>query len=490
MRTSHRMSPAKGLVTLAITALALGGFTACGGNNATDSTVASPAVTNGENTEPAVENEGNEGDTGGGDATGGHVYFLNFKPEVANVWQEIAAEYTAETGVPVQVDTAASGTYEQQLRNLMGQANPPTIFQINGPVGYQAWKDYTADLSNTWLYQHLTEKDIAIKDGDGVYGIPYAIEAYGIIYNNAIMQKYFDLPDQTSGIHSVDEIKDFDTLKAVAEDMQAHADELGIKGAFAATSLQPGEDWRWQTHLANVPFYYEFKEDGVNIGDGVPAEVTFSHNANFQNLFDLYTNNSTMAKTGLGAVTVDQSMAEFAAGQAAMVQNGTWAWAQVAGINGNTVLPEDVGFLPLYTGTADDATQGICIGTENFLAINSHASEADQQASIDFLTWLFSSEKGKEYLINDLAFVAPFDTIEAAELPDDPLIQNMNAWSARTDVNTVPWDFTVFPSQQWKNDFGGYLLAYVQGQMPWDQVTTNVVNDWKTQAATVATGTE
>lgn len=46
---------------------------------------------------------------------GGSVYYLNFKPEVDEVWQEIAAAYTAETGVEVKVVTAASGTYEEVL---------------------------------------------------------------------------------------------------------------------------------------------------------------------------------------------------------------------------------------------------------------------------------------------------------------------------------------------------------------------------------------
>ena len=41
------------------------------------------------------------------------VYFLNFKPESADAYEEIAAAYEKETGVPIRVVTAASGTYEQ-----------------------------------------------------------------------------------------------------------------------------------------------------------------------------------------------------------------------------------------------------------------------------------------------------------------------------------------------------------------------------------------
>ena len=60
------------------------------------------------------------------------IYFLNFKPEIAEVYEEIAAAYEAETGVHVNVVTAAAGTYEQTLRSEIAKADAPTIFQING----------------------------------------------------------------------------------------------------------------------------------------------------------------------------------------------------------------------------------------------------------------------------------------------------------------------------------------------------------------------
>ncbi len=186
------------------------------------------------------------------------IYFLNFKPEIAEVYKEIAEKYEEETGVKVKVETAAAGTYEQTLKAEVEKNDAPTIFQINGPVGYQSWKDYTLDLSDTELYGHLTDKSLAVVDGEGVYGIPYVVEGYGIIYNNEIMTKYFAIADKAVSISSTEEINNYETLKAVVEDMTKHKEELGIEGVFASTSLKTGEDWRWQTHLANIPLYYEF----------------------------------------------------------------------------------------------------------------------------------------------------------------------------------------------------------------------------------------
>lgn len=424
-------------------------------------------------------------------STPGNVYFLNFKPEVADVYTQIAAAYKAATGIDVQIETAASGTYEQQLTADMAKSQPPTIFQINGPVGYANWKDYTMDLSDTQLYQHLTDKSLAVSADGGVFGVPYVVEGYGIIYNQAIMDKYFALPNKSASVTvtSTDQINNFATLSAVVADMTAHKADLGIKGVFSSTSLKPGEDWRWQTHLANVPFYYEFKDSGLDYAAGTPATVDFKYGKNMQQLFDLYLNNSTTDKAQLGSKTVDDSMAEFALGQSAMVQNGNWAWGQISGVQGNTVQASDVKFMPIYIGAPGEESQGICIGTENYFAINSQVSAADQQASLDFLDWLFSSDQGKQFVTNDLGFIAPFDWFSAADAPQDPLAQQVLAWSSKDGITSVSWSpFQFFPSQDWKNSFGADLLSYAQGKMDWSKVSSDVVSNWQTQAAAAANG--
>lgn len=418
----------------------------------------------------------------GKDEGKGSVYYLNFKPEVAEVWEEIAEAYTEETGVAVKVQTAAAGTYEQTLKSEIAKKDAPTLFQINGPIGLKSWKDYCADLSDTELYGQLLDQDMAVGDEDGVFGIPYVEEGYGIIYNNAIMEKYFALSDKAVDISSTEEIKNFDTLKAVVEDMQAKKDELGIEGVFASTSLKQGEDWRWQTHLANLPVYYEYKDDGVSDKEN----LEFKYADNFKNIFDLYLNNSCTDPKMLGSKSVEDSMAEFALGKVAMVQNGNWGWSQVAGVDGNTVKEEDVKFLPIYTGVEGEEGQGLCIGTENFFSINSQASEADQKASIEFVEWLFNSDKGKDYITNKLGFIAPFNTFNEDEQPADPLAKEVVRYMSDESLTTVSWNFTSFPSQTFKDNFGADLLAYAQGSMDWNQVKDNMVKSWAEEKAATA----
>jgi len=417
---------------------------------------------------------------GPGGAAGGEVYYLNFKPEVAELYDTIAAKYKEETGVTLKVVTAAAGTYEQTLKSEIAKADAPVLFQINGPVGYQSWKDYTADLKDTELYKHLPDKSMAVTDGDGVFGLPYVVEGYGIIYNNAIMTKYFALPNAKAA--SMEEVNNFETLKAVVEDMQARKSELGIEGVFSSTSLKPGEDWRWQTHLANVPIFYEFRDNNITIPSDATKSAKFQYAENFKNIFDLYLNNSVSEPTLLGSKSVDDSMAEFALGKSAMVQNGNWAWNQINAVEGNTVKAEDVKFLPIYTGMPGEENQSISVGTENFFSINKQASAEKQKLAADFIWWLFSSETGKAFVTKDLKFIAPFDTFSSADAPDDPLAREVNRYVTNPDLYNVSWNFVVFPSQTFKDNFGAALLQYAQGTMEWDAVVTLFVEQWAAES--------
>ncbi len=410
------------------------------------------------------------------------VRFLNFKPEIASVYEQIAKEYQNETGVKLVVETAAANTYESTLTAKMATNEAPTIFQVNGPLGYANWKDYCKNLTDSRIANIITDDDLLLATNEGVFGIPYVVEGYGIIYNDSIMRKFFALPDKETSISSVDEITSFDKLKEVVEEMTKRKDELGIDGVFASTSLKPGEDWRWQTHLLNIPVHYEFEKNHIDLETDEIANFNFEYSPNYKQLFDLYINNSVTDKKMLGSKIVGDSMAEFALGKCAMVQNGNWAYSQIAEVGGNTVKYEDVKMLPVFMGI-DDENQGLCIGTENYLCINKKADENTQKAAEDFLYWLFSSETGKRYVTEELGFITPFNTFSEDETPNDPLAREVVRWMNKEGVKTVPWDFTIFPSQVFKNNFGSYLLQYAQGSKTWEDVVSGTVSDWKSESS-------
>src|SRR5699024_859760 len=157
---------------------------------------------------------------------------------------------------------------------------------------------------------------------------------------------------------------------------------------------------------------------------GQPAEVKGTYLDQFKAIFDLYIDNSTTEKSALSGKTIEDANSEFALGKAAFYQNGTWAYND---ITGQDVADEDLTMLPIYIGVEGEENQGLATGSENYWVVNNDASEADQQATKDFLEWVITSDSGRDSLANTMGFVTPFDTF-ADYLPSNPFVQADTAY--------------------------------------------------------------
>ena len=400
--------------------------------------------------------------SGDKDDAKGSVYYLSFKPEQDEQWKALAKAYTEETGVEVTVVTAASGTYETTLQAEIEKEDAPTLFQVNGPVGLSNWKDYCYDLKDSGLYKELTSDSFALKDGDSVLGIAYVVESYGIITNKTLLAK--------AG-YSVDDIKSFADLKKVAEDITARSEELGFS-AFASTGMDSSSDWRFKTHLANLPIYFEYQADGI----GTTTAIKGTYLDNYRNIFDLYINNSTCEGKDLSAKTGDDARSEFVSGKAVFYQNGSWEYN---GLIEGGLKDDDLVMIPIYVGAGDEANQGLCTGTENYWCVNKDADEADIKATLDFLEWVVTSDKGTKAMANDLGFVIPFK--KAVESPN-LFVKQDKAYTAEGKV-PVSWNFPTMPSEAWKDKVGSALTAYAADQTDanWDAVVKAFVDGWKSE---------
>ena len=393
-------------------------------------------------------------------AAEGQVYYLNFKPEQDGQWQELAKSYTAQTGVPVTVVTAASGTYEETLTAEIAKDEAPTLFQVNGPVGLANWSDYCYDLSGSDIYNNLTSDAFALKADGEVKGIAYVIESYGIITNAELLEK--------AG-YTTDDISSFEDLKKVAEDITARKDELGF-AAFTSTGMDGSSDWRFKTHLANLPIYFEYQADGIS--DTAAIKGTYLNN--YKDIFDLYINNSTCDPKELASKTGDDAENEFAEGKAVFFQNGSWEYGN---LTGKGMTDDQLKMIPIYVGAGDEANQGLCTGTENFWCVNSEASEEDINATLTFINWCVSSEEGTSAMA-DMGFTIPF---KGAKENSNVFVKQDTAYTAAGKL-PVSWNFTTMPSEEWKNGVGSALTAYAAGGS-WDDVVTAFVDGWAEEKA-------
>ena len=397
----------------------------------------------------------------------GSVYYLNFKPESDAAWQKLAKQYTEETGVEVKVVTAASGEYESTLTTEMAKSSAPTLFQCGNQAALDTWGDYCLDLSDTEVYKEMTTDDFNLKGENGeVYAIGYCYEAYGLITNKALLKQ--------AG-YEVSDITDFESLKSVAEDITARKDELGFS-AFTSAGLDGSSSWRFSGHLANLPLFYEFRDDGVT---EQPAEVTGAYLDNFKAIWDLYINNATCAANEIATKTGDEAEAEFGQGQAVFFQNGTWEYSNLVTDEekGFLMKSEDITMIPIYCGVEGEEESGLSCGTENCWAVNSKASEADIQATLDFMKWAVTSEAGTTMMAEQFGPI-PFKSAKESE---NVFFTAANNYIADGKY-VVTWAFNYTPNvEDWRAPVVSALLQYSANGGSWDDVKTAYVNGWATQ---------
>lgn len=394
----------------------------------------------------------------------GSVYYLNFKPEADAAWQDLAAKYTAETGVKVKVVTAAAGQYDTTLIAELGKSSAPTMFNIGNSGAVAQYGDYALNLEGTPVYNEMTTHSFDQAVNGYTYSIGYCYESYGIIVNKTLLAK--------AG-YKVSDIKDFASLKKVAEDIHARAKSLGFD-AFTNCGLDGSSSWRFSGHLANLPLYYTFKDMGqaMNV---TPATINANYLDEFKNIWDLYLNNSTTTPVANNTATGDAAEAEFYTGKAVFYQNGTWEYATLS----KYLKDDEMQMIPIYIGVPGEEKAALPSGTENCWAVNKNASAADQQATLDFMLWVVTSEAGTKMMAAEFGPI-PF---KKAATPSNVFFADANKLLAEGKYN-VDWAFNTTPNvDDWRAGVVSALQKYGSSQTAanWKGVEDAFVNGWAAQ---------
>lgn len=398
----------------------------------------------------------------------GSVYWLNFKPESDEVLKELAAKYTAETGVEVKIETAASGTYNETLTAEMDKSEAPTIFVVGNQAAVDTWGDYCLDLTGTAIADELNTDAYMLYDADGkLCSIGYCYECYGIIVNNALLKE--------AG-HDVSEITNFETLKAVVEDITARSEELGF-GAFTSNAMDGSSSWRYTGHMINLEYYYEYVDDNAAWANGTAAAPTLTgaYMNNFKNLYDLAVVNSIVDRKELANGGFD-AQAEFAEGKAAFYVQGSW---EASGLEGKGMDLSTLSMIPYYCGVEGEEKAGLNCGTENYWAINGDASEEDIQATIDFMVWLVTDPEASEAAVGTFG-VMPY---KSAAVSTNPFLAQANAYLADGCYN-MAWITNFQPNvDAYRATAVNALNAYNADPTDanWATVVTAFIDGWAVQ---------
>ena len=389
----------------------------------------------------------------------GSVYWLNFKPEADEALQDIAKTYEKEKGVKVKVVTAASGNYNSTLTSEMGKSAAPTLFVVGNQAAVKTWDDYCIDLKDTDVYKELSTDAFNLTDENGkVASIGYCYESYGIIVNKKLLKK--------AG-YEITDIKDFASLKSVAEDIHKRADKLGFD-AFTSSGMDDASSWRFTGHLANMPLFYEGRDDGWK---EAPSEIKGTYLENFKDVWDLYINNSKYDKKTLATGGYDAE-AEFKKGEAVFYQNGTWEYDALK----KSISDDDMQMIPIYCGVEGEEKAGLCSGTENCWAVNAKASKADQKATLEFMKWLVTSEEGTKVMAEQFGAIPYKKAADSGNV----FLKNANDLLEAGNYN-VDWTFNYTPNvDEWRASLVAAMNKYDAGGS-WDDVKTAFVQGWATQ---------
>ena len=389
----------------------------------------------------------------------GSVYWLNFKPEADEALQGIAKTYEKENGVKVKVVTAASGNYNSTLTSEMGKSAAPTLFVVGNQAAVKTWDDYCIDLKDTDVYKELSTDAFNLKDENGkVASMGYCYESYGIIVNKKLLKK--------AG-YEITDIKDFASLKSVAEDIHKRADKLGFD-AFTSSGMDDASSWRFTGHLANMSLFYEGRDDGWK---EAPAEIKGTYLDNFKNVWDLYINNSKYDKKTLATGGYDAE-AEFKKGEAVFYQNGTWEYDALK----KSISDDDMQMIPIYCGVEGEENAGLCSGTEICWAVNAKASKVDQKATLEFMKWLVTSKEGTKVMAEQFGAIPYKKAADSGNV----FLKNANDLLEAGNYN-VDWAFNYTPNvDEWRASLVAAMNKYDAGGS-WDDVKTAFVQGWATQ---------
>lgn len=389
----------------------------------------------------------------------GAVYWMNFKPELDSLLQELAGRYSSENDVKVTVETPPSGEYMSTLLDKLKSENPPTMYVITGSNDVRALSKYSADLTDTSILSKQTTTEYNLRDEDGrLIAIPYCYECFGI----AVNPLYVELAG-----HTMDELNSFDGLKAIAESIHENSWWLGYD-AFAPMDFSSDSSWKYTAHLADVEYAYESRTaKGYNEG---PATLTGEYMDNFKNLYDLVVNNCAVSAAELSIGSYD-GLTEFKNGRAAFYIAGSWDYADIA-----AGIP-DVTMIPLYCGVKGENNAGLCCGTENRWAINDKISERSRYATLKFMEWLVTDPDASAALEKELGAI-PYSG--AAEYTENGFLNTASQMTKEGRYN-LSWAFIFQPmKEEYRADLAEAMKAYNKDSSDesWEGVKTAMIDKW------------
>ena len=215
-----------------------------------------------------------------------------------DVIREIAAEFTAETGI--EVDLVAPGTeYEKVMKTRMGSGDLPDVWETHG-WAVKRYSEYLAVLNDEpWVSRMDPAAAAIVTDADGnIYGCNLTLSVGGCIYNIDVLNEAGVDP---TAIHSLQDFYDAcEKIKAIGKvpvyvGAKDNSNASGFMAAIASAMLTSTGAYSDQgAALQDGTFDWE------TYGTAVMQEVAYMVNQGYINT-DFTTADTVTQCTAIGA---------------------------------------------------------------------------------------------------------------------------------------------------------------------------------------------
>jgi raffinose/stachyose/melibiose transport system substrate-binding protein len=445
----------RGLVTTTLAASMVLSMAGCAGKTDGGDTTA-PAAT--EKTEEAKE-ETAETKT----SEPVTVDIFQFKVEIAEELQKAIDLYTSKNpNVTINLTTVGGGDdYGAALKAKFQSGQEPTIYNVGGPQDVKDWMEKLEDLGDQpWVGTAGGTLGAVTVDGKP-YGMPLAVEGYGVVYNKAIFEAAGVDPSTVKDIASMD-------AAFAAIDAKIKSGELKEKFPLleAVAELPAKETWVTGLHSSNIFINKEFPT-GVDAFNA--KEIKFENNADFKAYLDLMVKYSPNAASPqkLNAVDYATQVGQgLAIERVAAIQQGNWVFGDVNNVD--PAVAENLAFLPV-------GGDSIPLGVPMYWAVNKGKADAEKQAAKDFLNWLYTSDEGKDIVVNKFFFIPPFTGFDNYPAKD-ALGRDIMRYQA--EGKTTSWVFMGYPTAWGMDILGVNIQKYLAGEMTWDKVISESQAKW------------
>ncbi|PKM93934.1 MAG: hypothetical protein CVU84_13575 [Firmicutes bacterium HGW-Firmicutes-1] len=428
------------------------------------------------------------------------VYIWQSKGEMADALDALAKVYETETGKTVKViSNRASDDHMGPLRAEMNKKDMPTVYSIQGQRELNEWLGggFVADLTDWSFADQVAFGQGGITKDGKLYGIPYNIEGYGFVYDT---QMLLDLGLTDTDIialrdGSFEDFQEFvvalnawikgETVAGKWAVMNNAKKEGNLKNVNSVIGFPGKAAWVYGDHLVNIPFVYEFG----NQANALEAKtIDFTYANQYKALLDLQI---TYSKEGFTNDLLqhdydEQVKIKFGGGEVFFIQQGNWAYGSINDIDAEKAAR--LAFIPLKVPTTVDGVSipenhpdSMPVFAPNYWAVNGKVSEELQNEAKAFIEWMYTSEVGKDYVVNKFNFIPAVKGFEDADLASmyslgNSVLDYVNRGKALDGV------FMAMPAGWSMNELGKKLQgAYLTSgkQEDFDEAIKHAILKWE-----------